>query len=79
MNSTMGLKGKFKMKRARGTLEQADKVAREYVSSGLSPRLIQQFPTPPAIFWSRGNSDDVPRLEVEFFLDRCGVIVQSLD
>ena len=75
----MGLKQKFKMKRAKGTLEQADKVAREYVTSGLSPRLIQQFPTPPAILGSRGNSDDVPRLEVEFFLDRCGVIVQRFD
>jgi len=45
--------------KAGGTLEQADKVAREYVSSGLSPRLVQQFPAPPAILWSRGNSDDI--------------------
>ena len=79
MNSAMGLEGTFKTKRARGALEQADKVTREYVSSGLSPRLIQQFPTPPAILGSRGNSDDVPRLEVEFFLDRCGIIVQRFD
>ena len=56
--------------------KQANKVAWEYVSPGLSPRLIQELAAPPAVLGSRRYSHDIARLEFKFFLDRCVVIVQ---
>lgn len=76
----MSLAREVKVKRAlREKLEQANKVAWEYVSPRLPPRFIQKLAAPPAIFWGRSDSDDIPRLEVEFFLDRRGIIVQGFD
>ena len=60
-------------------LEQANKVAWEYVSPRLPSCFIQKLPTPPAIFGGRSDSDYVSRLEIEFFLDRCGIIVERFD
>ena len=40
-------------------------VAREVGPSRHSPRFIQQFARPPAVFRRRSNGDDVACLEVE--------------
>jgi hypothetical protein len=56
-------------------LEQAHKVAWEYVSPRLPSRFIQKLAASPAFFRGGSDSDNVSRLEVELLLDRCGIIV----
>lgn len=60
-------------------LEEANEVAREDVATWLSAGFIQQFTSPPSIFGSRSNCDDVVRLEVKLFVNRCLVIIKCFD
>lgn len=60
-------------------LEQAHKVTRKHVPPGLLPRFIQQLSRPPPILRCLRYSDDIPRLEIKLFVDRCSVVVQSFD
>ena len=59
--------------------EQANEIAREDVTARHSPRLVQQLSAPPAVLGRRGDSDDIPLLEIELLVDRRGIVVQRLD
>ena len=70
----------------RGTLltcprlsEEAHEVAREDVSPGLPPALVEQLAAPPPVFGRRGDSDDIALLEVKLLVDRRAVVVHSLN
>ena len=57
------------------TLEKTHKVTREHMSSALSSRFVKKLTAPPSIFGRRRHSNDISRLEIEFFLDRRRIIV----
>lgn len=57
-------------------LKQSHKVTRENVSSRHTPVLINQFTTPPPIFWRSSDSDDIVSLKIEFFRDRRFVVIK---
>ena len=60
----------------RESLEQANKIAREYISSSLSTVFVEQFTAPPTIVRGGRDSYDISGLEVELFLDRSRIIIQ---
>ena len=57
-------------------LEKANEIAREHIPPRLPPRFIKEFPSPPPIFRSRCNSDDVPCLKIKLFFNGGSVVVQ---
>lgn len=59
--------------------EQANKVAREYISSLNSPSLIEQFTTPPAIIGCGSNCDDIACLEIKLFFNGGSIVIQCFD
>jgi hypothetical protein len=59
------------------TSEQADEVAWEYGSAGHPTSIVKKNTRPPAILRGGGDSDNIPGLEVELFVDRSTVVVQS--
>lgn len=60
-------------------LEKTDEVAGEDSSSRLPSCFVEELSTPPPIFGGISDGDNVTRLEVEFFIDRGLVIIQSFD
>jgi hypothetical protein len=58
-------------------LEQANEIAWEHIPAFLSAILVEKLATPPPIFWSSRDSNDVPSLEIKLFLDGGGVIIQG--
>ena len=59
--------------------EEAHEVAREDVSSGLPPALVEELAAPPSVFGRRGDGDDIALLEVELLVDRRAVVVHRLN
>ena len=57
-------------------LKKANEIAREHIPPRLSPRFIKKFPSPPPIFRSRRNSDNVPCLKIKLFFNGGSVVIQ---
>ena len=65
-----------KKKKKEVELEKANEIAGEHIPPRLSPRFIKKLPSPPPIFRSRRNSDNVPCLKIKLFFNGGSVVVQ---
>lgn len=52
------------------------KVAREYMPAWHAPILVEELAAPPPVFGRSGDGDDIVRLEIKLFRNRCGVVVK---
>jgi len=63
-------------KENRVDLEETHEITGKNVSALLSPFLIQELSTPPAIFRSVRYGDDIASLEIKLLFDRCAIVIK---